>query len=163
MRLGPVPGDDRAMRKWLLRIAIGAGALFLLIQAVPYGRSHSNPPVQAEPAWDSPQTRALARKACFDCHSNQTKWLWYTNVAPISWLSQRDVDGGRSSLNFSEWNTPQDVSAGDITESVNGGMPPWFYVLLHPSAGLSKSEKAQLIAGFNATFAKSPPKGGGGG
>ncbi len=152
-----------SMRKWLVRLAIAAGALFLLIQAVPYGRSHTNPPVTAEPAWNSPQTRALAQKACFDCHSNETKWPWYTNVAPVSWLSQSDVDGGRSSLNFSEWDKPQDVSAGDIAEAVNGGMPPWFYVILHPSAGLSKSEKAQLVAGFNATLAKSPPKGGGGG
>ena len=86
------------------------------------------------------------------------------DVAPVSWLSQRDVDGGRSSLNFSEWNKPQDVSAGDITDAVNGGgMPPWFYVLLHPSAGLSKTEKAQLVTGLDATFTKSPPKGGGGG
>jgi len=53
------------------------------------------------------------------------------------------------------------VSAGDIAEAVNGGMPPWFYVMIHPKAGLSKSEKAQLVAGLNATFAKSPPKGGG--
>ena len=148
------------MRKWVVRIAIAAGALFLLIQAVPYGRSHSNPPVTAEPAWNSPQTRALARESIFDCHSNQTKWPWYTNVAPVSWLTQSDVDGGRSSLNFSEWDKPQDVSAGDIAEAVNGGMPPWFYVLIHPHAGLSKSEKAQLVAGLQATLAKSPPKGG---
>ena len=153
-----------SMRGWLIRIAIVAGALFLLIQLVPYGRSHTNPPVTAEPTWNSPQTRALAQRACFDCHSNETKWPWYTNVAPVSWLSQRDVDGGRSSLNFSEWNKPQDVSASDITDAVNGGgMPPWFYVLLHPNAGLSKTEKAQLVIGLDATFTKSPPKGGGGG
>ena len=153
-----------SMQRWLIRIAIAAGALFLLIQLVPYGRSHTNPAITAEPTWNSPQTRALAQRACFDCHSNETKWPWYTNVAPVSWLSQRDVDGGRSSLNFSEWNKPQDVSASDITDAVNGGgMPPWFYVLLHPSAGLSKTEKAQLVTGLDATFSKSPPKGGGGG
>src|SRR5574340_945670 len=69
---------------------------FLLIQLVPYGRNHTNPPVTGEPRWDSPQTRALAARACFDCHSNETKWRWYSNIAPISWLIQRDVDSGRA-------------------------------------------------------------------
>ena len=58
-------------------------ALALLIQLVPYGRAHTNPPVVAEPNWDSPQTRELAVRACFDCHSNETTWPWYSNIAPI--------------------------------------------------------------------------------
>ena len=70
------------------RLGLAAGtaviALLLLIQLVPYGRNHANPPVRQEPAWDSPQTRELAVRACYDCHSNQTAWPWYTNVAPIS-------------------------------------------------------------------------------
>jgi hypothetical protein len=70
------------MRTWIVRILLGAVALFALIQVVPYGRSHTNPPVQSEPKWDSPQTRALAVRACYDCHSNETTWPWYTNVAP---------------------------------------------------------------------------------
>ena len=78
-------------------------AIFLLIQLIPYGRDHTNPAVVAEPAWDLPETRALAVRACFDCHSNETIWPWYSNVAPISWLVQRDVDEGREKLNFSEW------------------------------------------------------------
>ena len=149
-------------RRRLLWSAIAVLVLFALIQAVPYGRSHSNPPVTLEPKWDSAQTRALAVRACFDCHSNQTQWRWYSNVAPASWLVQRDVDGGRGSLNFSEWNRPQDVSSGDIAESIRGGsMPPWFYVLLHSNSKLSHAEKETLIRGLNATFANSPPKGGG--
>ena len=69
---------------WALGLAIGG---FLLIQFVPYGRSHTNPPVLSEPAWDSPETRVLAQTACFDCHSNETDWSpWYTKVAPASWL-----------------------------------------------------------------------------
>src|SRR5581483_2821093 len=106
----PPPGTARPRRAWRrLGWLLAAGAaLFLLAQAVPYDRSHTNPPVTAEPRWDSPQTRELAARACFDCHSNLTTWPWYSNVAPISWLVQRDVDGGRSALNFSEWNKPQD-------------------------------------------------------
>ena len=149
-------------RRWLLWGGIGAVALFALAQAVPYGRDHSNPPVTKEPAWNSPRTRALAVRACFDCHSNQTKWLWYSNIAPVSWLVQRDVDSGRSALNFSQWDKPQDVSASDIAEAVRGGMPPWFYTIIHRNAALSSVEKDQLIAGLNATLAKAPPIGGGG-
>jgi hypothetical protein len=149
-------------QRWLLWGGMSAFALLVLAQAVPYGRNHSNPPVTKEPAWDSPRTRALAVRACYDCHSNETKWLWYSNIAPVSWLVQRDVDSGRSALNFSEWDKPQDVTAGDIAEAIRGGMPPWFYTLIHRNAALNATEKNQLISGLNATFAKSPPIGGGG-
>ena len=82
------------------RLLIGLAGLLVLgvivfaaIQLVPFGHDHTNPPVVAEPAWDSPETRAFAVTACFDCHSNQTVWPWYSNIAPVSWLVQRDVDG----------------------------------------------------------------------
>lgn len=82
----------------------GALALVLLaIQLVPYGRDHHNPPAVAEPPWDSPQTRELFVKACADCDSNQTRWPWYSHIAPVSWLVQRDVEEGRSKLNLSLW------------------------------------------------------------
>ena len=150
-------------RRGLLWAGLGLVGLFVLIQAVPYGRNHSNPPVSQEPRWDSPQTRALAATACFDCHSNLTKWRWYSNIAPASWLVQRDVDEGRAQFNLSEWNRPQDLSAGDLAETIrSGSMPPWFYVLLHSKAKLSSSQKQALISGLNATLAKSPPKGKGG-
>ena len=150
-------------RRVLLIVALASVAVFVLIQFIPYGHDHTNPSVTAEPAWDSPQTRALAGRACFDCHSNLTKWPWYSNIAPESWLIQRDVDGGRSTLDFSEWDRSQDAGVGDIVEAVNGGgMPPWYYTLLHPKARLSKAEKAQLVAGLQRTLQRSPPVGGGG-
>ena len=65
------------MRRKLLWVGLGLVALFLLIQAIPYGRAHSNPQVTKEPAWNAPQTRVLAKDACFDCHSNETTWPWY--------------------------------------------------------------------------------------
>ncbi len=153
----------RSWRRALL-VACGGGVLLLaLIQVVPYGRSHSNPPVTMEPTWDSAQTRALAERACFDCHSNLTKWRWYSNVAPVSWLVQRDVDGGRSTLNFSEWNRPQDSGAGDLAEAIRGGsMPPWFYTIVHANANLSATERDALIRGLTATLTASPPIAGGG-
>jgi len=148
-------------RKLLIALGVLFG-LFVLIQAVPYGRNHSNPPVTKEPAWDSAATRQLAEQACFDCHSNLTSWKWYTNVAPVSWLTQRDVDGGRSSLNFSEWDKPQD-GAGDAVEAArSGSMPPWVYPLMHPKANLNAMQRLQLAKGLAATFRRSPPIGGGG-
>ena len=126
--------------------------LFLLIQLVPYGRNHTNPAVAQEPAWDSAQTRELAQRACFDCHSNETTWPWYSNVAPVSWLLQHDVEDGRRRLNFSEWNLRQ-RGADEAAKTVqNGSMPRWFYIPLHPQANLSAADKAALIKGLQATF-----------
>jgi len=137
--------------KW---VRYGLAALlagFLLIQLVPYGRDHENPPVVAEPAWDSPQTRELAVRACFDCHSNETVWPWYSNVAPMSWLVQRDVDEGREHLNYSEWNRPQegDESAETVRE---GSMPPNYYTWTHSEARLTAAELSALEQGLAATF-----------
>jgi mono/diheme cytochrome c family protein len=125
--------------------------LFLAIQLVPYGRDHDNPPVAAEPAWDSPETRALTVAACFDCHSNETEWPWYTNVAPLSWLVQRDVEEGREELNFSEWNRRQEGE--EAAETVReGSMPPWTYTLLHSEARLDDAQIDALAAGLARTF-----------
>ena len=126
--------------KWVLLAVI-------LIQLIPYGRMHTNPPDTGEPVWDSPDTKALIRRACFDCHSNKTAWPWYSNVAPVSWLVQRDVDGGRRHLNFTEWNRSQ-RSAADVAGQVKqGDMPPWFYLPMHSAAKLTGAEKQALIEG----------------
>ncbi|HEX8681539.1 MAG TPA: heme-binding domain-containing protein [Ardenticatenaceae bacterium] len=142
---------SRATR--LLRWGIVGGALlFLLIQLVPFGRNHTNPPVRQEPNWDSVQTRELAVRACYDCHSNETRWLWFHNIAPISWGVQMDVDEGRETLNFSEWNLEQE-EAEEAAETVSEGeMPPFRYVIAHPEANLSDAEREALIRGLLATF-----------
>ena len=127
---------------------------FVVIQLVPYGRNHTNPPVVQEPNWDSPETRALAEQACFDCHSNETTWPWYTNVAPVSWLVQRDVDEGRHRLNFSDWqNGRRDSHETDEMAEVvqRGSMPPAIFLTMHPEARLTDAEKQQLINGLQAT------------
>jgi hypothetical protein len=142
------------MRRAILLVVVGLIVLFGLIQLVPYGRSHTNPPVVAEPPWNSPQTRALAVRACFDCHSNETVWPWYSNVAPASWLIQRDVDGGRRRLNWSEWGTTgtrfERESGAEAV--LRGSMPLWFYLPLHPAARLTAAEKQELANGLQATF-----------
>ncbi len=125
---------------------------FVLMQLVPYGRNHNNPPVVSEPNWDSPETRALAVRACYDCHSNETKWPWYTNVAPVSWLIQREVDEGREELNFSTWGQSGEGEEGEeLSEAIyEGGMPPAQYLLLHPTARLTDAEKQALARGLTA-------------
>jgi hypothetical protein len=139
----------KQLNRWtLLLILIAAGilaviVLFLLIQLIPYGRNHTNPPVTSEPQWASPHARALAQRACFDCHSNETTWPWYTNVAPMSWLIQHDVDEGRQRLNFSEWATTR--KSRELNEVILGGsMPPLQYTLPHPNSVLSAAERQEL-------------------
>ena len=127
-------------------------ALVLLVQLVPYGRTHSNPLTTGAAVWDSPRTEQLARRACYDCHSNETKWPWHASIAPVSWGIQNHVDEGRSKLNFSKFDQPQD-EAHETAEGVQKGeMPPWDYVLMHPQSRLSESEKQELIQGLQATL-----------
>jgi len=135
----------------VLLIVVGVLAL---IQLVPYGRDHKNPPVQQEPNWDNLRTRELAVGACFDCHSNDTEWPWYSNVAPFSWLIQRDVDEGRQRLNFSEWGRGRQ-EAREIGEVVREGeMPPLQYRVMHTSARLSVQEKEALMNGLAASLSQ---------
>lgn len=131
--------------------------VLLLLQLVPYGRDHSNPPVTGTPQWDSPRTEALFGDACGACHSNLTTWPWDSNIAPFSWLIQLDVDDGREVLNVSEWDRPQGEVGEAAEVTLEGEMPPWQYKLLHPSARLSDAEKQELADGLTKTFSKSPP------
>ncbi len=140
------------MRRIIIIMAVLVVGGFLLIQLVPYGHNHTNPPVVQEPQWDSPQTRALAARACFDCHSNETAWPWYTNVAPASWLIQHDVEEGQRQLNFSEWNKLQREArnAGRVVQ--RGELPDPKYLPLHPDARLTDAEKQALIQGLNTSL-----------
>ncbi len=125
----------------------------LLIQIIPYGKNHTNPAIVSEPNWDSQSTSDLAKKACFDCHSNETIWPWYSNVAPISWLVYRDVTEGRRRMNFSDWQNIRLREPGEIASVVNEGeMPPVQYLLMHSSARLSSLEKTQLSNGLLKTL-----------
>ena len=134
----------------MVLLGLGAGVLLLAaIQLVPYGRDHTNPPVGQEPDWPSPEVRSLAARACFDCHSNETAWPWYSSVAPVSWLVARDVSEGRHTLNFSDWSHPEE--ADEMAETVlEGEMPPFYYVWMHPSAALSDAEQDILVRGLQA-------------
>lgn len=138
------------MKYKILRIII---FIAVAVQFVPYGRDHTNPPVLAEPLWDSPKTKELFTRACADCHSNETKWPWYSNIAPVSWLVQYDVKEGREHFNVSMWGKQKKNEGDEAKEKLEDGeMPPWFYLIPHPEAKLSKSETEELAKGLMATF-----------
>lgn len=148
-----------AKKSLLNRVMFGLLGLIVALQLVPYGRDHANPPSGKEPAWDSPETRALAVRACYDCHSNETRWPWYASVAPASWLVQHHVEDGRRHLNFTAWDQPQKHAHEAAHEVEEGEMPMWSYLLLHGEAELSDSDKQTLIRGLEATFGtKGAPK-----
>jgi hypothetical protein len=140
------------IKKIILGVFIGLIVGGILIQFLPYGHEHTNPAVTGEPQWDSQQTRDLVMRACADCHSNQTTWPWYSNIAPVSWLIQHDVEEGRSRLNFTEWNQPQRETEDAARQVQRGAMPQWYYTLLHPTANLTADEKQALIKGLQASL-----------
>ena len=136
-------------RRLLVRGLIVLAALLVLAQLLPFGRVE-NPPVRAEPAWDTPRTRELAVRACFDCHSNQSQRRWY-HVAPASWLVAHDVAEAREHMNFSEWDLPQDDAEEAPEEVREKEMPLKVYLVMHPEARLSDAEREELARGLAAT------------
>jgi hypothetical protein len=146
-----------AVRRFFRGVVMGLAflvGLFGVMQLVPYGRARANPPVVAEPAWDSPRTRELAKRACFDCHSNETRWPWYAKVAPMSWAMERDVTAGRSVMNFSEWNRHYVMSSEAHHAVLRADMPLKTYLVLHDDAKLTHDEKVELANGLKATFGR---------
>ena len=135
-------------------VGFGVGALALLgaIQFVPYGHDRVNPGIETEPAWDSPQTRALVKRVCFDCHSNETRWPVYSRVAPVSWLVQHDVVEGRAALNFSEWQRPHEEAAEASDVVREREMPPLMYRLMHAEARLRDEDLIRLVRGLVLTL-----------
>jgi mono/diheme cytochrome c family protein len=129
-----------------------AFSIFAAMQLIPYGRTHANPAIRQEPVWDSPRTRALAVRACFDCHSNETRWPRYANVAPFSWVVQRDVEMARDVVNFSEWERTYDLAPYSGLSVTTGNMPPAKYRLAHPEADLTQQETLELARGLDATL-----------
>jgi len=123
------------MTPWVLLVGL------VLIQLVPVDRS--NPPVEGEIV-APPEVAAIFERACYDCHSHETVYPWYSRVAPVSWLVVKDIREGRDELNFSMWTTytakRQAHKMEEIWEKVEEGeMPLWFYLPLHPEARLSEA------------------------
>lgn len=138
-------GRERRLRRRLAVVATSGLVVLLALQLVPYGRAHPNPPVTQPASWPSEQVEQIATRSCADCHSNQTRWPWYSHVAPASWLVTRDVLEGRDELNFSTWDRDEGEADDAIDTILDGTMPPRRYVLMHPDARLSDEEARILI------------------
>jgi hypothetical protein len=128
-------------------------AVLLLAQLVPVRRD--NPPVVLD-VEAPPGVKAILRRSCYDCHSHETVWGPHTFVAPISWLAAHDVKEGREELNFSRWGEEQPGRVGRKLRHVlaDGEMPPWIYVVGHPSARLSAADAAALSTWADALAAQ---------
>ena len=119
--------------------------LFGVIQLIPGMVNRNNPPVESDIP-TSPEVKAVLKKACYDCHSNESKWPWYSYVAPVSWLVSHDVQEAREEMNFSIWNSYEPKEQAEMHEDCwemvsKNEMPLWFYVPLHPEAKLSEEDR----------------------
>jgi hypothetical protein len=138
-------------------LKIGGGIMIVVIIAIQLIRpERTNPIADPQLAVDRqmslpPSVLAILQRSCFDCHSNQTRWPWYSNIAPVSWLVAKDVRDGRRHLNFSEWgsyNQKRRASKlGDIADEVDrGDMPDSKYLIIHRDAVLSAADKDIVLA-----------------
>ncbi len=141
------------------KILLGLLILFVIIQF--FRIDKTNPPVEVGQdimSISNPNSdvSSILKKACYDCHSNETKYPWYSNVAPISWLLKSHIDEARSELNFSTWGKyslkKQQHKLSEAYEEVEEDeMPLYGYVKMHSEANLSETEKTQLLNWFKAT------------
>lgn len=152
------------MLRWLKRVSVATVVLLLAMQA--YRPARTNPAF--DPAHEihavttmDPQIAPVFNRSCDDCHSNRTAWPWYSKIAPASWLVVSDVNRGRAALNFSEWGR-YDAGAqqkhlkeicGEVSE---GEMPAAQYLLMHPRARLSATERQAVCRWTRDVAGKAP-------
>jgi len=138
---------------------------FIVAQFVRPDRS--NPAVSGDLS-APPAVKDALDRACYDCHSNQTRWPWYSAVAPFSWWIHHEVEEGRRRMNFSSW---ADYTSDPGTEDqkldeaarliASNAMPPWYYRAMHPGARLTSAERDAItrwIAGEKSSHAASSPR-----
>lgn len=147
---------------WKKLIWITLIGLVIVIQLIPSGRpaiidENPNDLFQNNQIPDSVEN--LVKAACYDCHSNESKFPWYAYVAPVSWLVNRDINIGREHMNFSDWESFSKVDKakylGELAEEVEDGvMPMPIYILMHPEAKLTVKQR-EMIVGWSDEFAES--------
>ena len=144
----------RSKKIWR-RILAGAVLVFLGMQF--FNPSLKNPPVV--PGHDlvatnppPPEVAALLHEACYDCHSNETRWPWYAHVAPVSWWIVSHMKEGRDNLNFSEWPHNDANAAGDELGSIGHQvqthkmpLPSYTWLGLHPEARLTEEQRGRIL------------------
>src|SRR5450755_398560 len=149
------------MKKKLKWIVVALVMVFSLLQFTNPART--NPPLPAGGDISAtnpppPQIIALLHAACYDCHSGETKWPWYSRIAPASWLVASDVNDGRERLNFSDWPHALPERAAKRLERISEelgykDMPPAKYTLIHADARLTGDQRKALIQWADATAA----------
>jgi len=143
--------------KWIFGALV---MVFVLLQLTNPART--NPPVVLDLMATNPPPPAIAamlHAACYDCHSYETKWPWYSHVAPMSWLVVGDVNNGRRNMNFSDWpnNDPMRVAKRleNMSEKIGyGEMPPKKYTMIHADARLTDSQRKELTGWLDAEAAR---------
>lgn len=153
------------------KAALAAGAVALLfgvlqlLPAPPRANPPTSPARRIESALDvPPRVSALIHRACGNCHSNETRWPWYSHIAPFSWLIGTDVARARSAMNFSDWSSQSVGASGAGAAKLATAcavlsfdiMPPPRYRLLHPEARLSAAEKQAFCAWTKAQVSTTP-------
>lgn len=133
--------------KLLPKVMIGVGAVVVLAQLA--RPSMENPPVTGDIVVPA-EVHALLKRSCYDCHSNETTWPWYSQVVPVSWIVAHDVNDGRKHLNFSVWESYEQgrklKKLKEIAEEVEEGeMPMSIYVTMHSEAKLTEAEKKTIV------------------
>ena len=133
------------MKKALIILIV----ILVAIQFIPVNKT--NPTVTAE--LDAPtEIISVFKRSCYDCHSNETAWPWYSNIAPVSWLVAGDVKDARAHHNFSEWGNLSRKDRLKMKEEIweeieKEKMPLWKYNIMHPEASLTQKNK-DLIRGW---------------
>jgi hypothetical protein len=155
------PFTYRIMRKKIVRYSL-LGLLIVLLAMQFVRIDKTKPPT--DPAQDfltvsqaAPAVATLIQETCYDCHSHQTEYPWYSNIAPVSWLLKNHVEEGREHLNFSIWGTysgkKQAHKLEECSEEVGEGeMPMKSFLITHPEARLSDAQRAELVGWFNSQY-----------
>ena len=138
-------------------IVVVMAAALVVAQFIPVKRTN---PAGEGMLLTPPDIKLTLRRACYDCHSNQTQWPWYSHIAPVSWLIVRDVDLGRREINFSEWGSYYPATRRRKLEWMGRAlreekMPPWFYRLMHPGANVTEADRAELERWIKDTLTES--------
>src|ERR1700722_115682 len=159
--------EMKSIKKILLRCAIGLAIVFLLLQV--FQPARTNPPVKTDflaSMAAPPDITTIFHSACYDCHSNQTRWPWYSYIAPMSWQIAQDVNEGRRHVNLSEW--PGDNPSLALKKMQNmsdeiddDDMPLPKYTLIHKDARLTEKQRDELAAWLDAGAAKLKSQGAG--
>jgi hypothetical protein len=148
------------------RTILGSAAIAILAAQL-VRPDRSNPAVQGDLSAPPVVKNALER-GCYDCHSNQTRWPWYSAVAPFSWWIHHDVDEGRRRFNFSSWTDytsdpgTEDQKLDEVARLIaSHAMPPQYYIMMHPEARLTSEDRIAItrwIADEKSSHASSSPR-----